>query len=109
MVPKMLIALSYITNFWNDYNEKLLHLDLCITTSTHFAITRTLRFKLTKLTAVHSPHDAESRAADFIEGLSTSDHLPENNTPTEHITFLTVVTACNTHNRVNTQPKKKEH
>lgn len=50
-----------------------------------------------KLTAMHSPHDAESRATNFIEGLPACDHLPENNTPTEHVTLLTVVTACNIH------------
>lgn len=49
-----------------------------------------------KLTTVHSPHDAESRATNFIKGLPACDHLPENNTPTEHITLLTVVTACST-------------
>lgn len=46
------------------------------------------------LTIVHSPHNAKSWSSNFIKGLPASDHLPENDPPAEHITFLAVIAAC---------------
>lgn len=42
---------------------------------------------------VNSPHDSEGRAPNLIKWLPPGNDLPENDTPAEHITFLTVVAA----------------
>lgn len=45
---------------------------------------------------MHGPHDAEGRSSDLVKGLPASDHLPQDDTPAEHITLFTVVTAWTT-------------
>ena len=54
------------------------------------------------LTSVHGPHDAEGRSSDLVKGLSTSDPLPQDDAPAEHITLLTVVTAWTTESQRDT-------
>jgi hypothetical protein len=51
---------------------------------------------------VHGPHDAEGRSSNLVKGLSTSDPFPQDDAPAEHITLLTVVTACTTESQRDT-------
>lgn len=44
-----------------------------------------------ELTIVNCPHDPESRTTNLIERFSASNYFPKNNTPTEYITFFTVI------------------
>lgn len=46
------------------------------------------------LTIMDSPHNAKSRSSNFIKGLPTSDHFPQNDTPAEHIALLTIIATC---------------
>ena len=45
-------------------------------------------------TIVHCPHDAKSRSPYFIKRFPPCEHLPQNDSPAEHITLLTVVRTC---------------
>jgi len=40
------------------------------------------------------PHDSKSWAADLVERFTSSDDLPEYDTPAEYVTLLTVVVTC---------------
>lgn len=42
---------------------------------------------------MNSPHDSEGRTPNLVKRLPPGDDLPENDTPAEHVTFLTVVAA----------------
>lgn len=42
---------------------------------------------------MNSPHDSEGRAPNLVKRLPPGNDLPENDTPAEHVTFLTVVAA----------------
>lgn len=42
---------------------------------------------------MYSPHNSECWPTYFIKGFTAGQYLPEYYTPTEHITFLTVIAA----------------
>ena len=44
---------------------------------------------------MYSPHDPERGPSDLVEGFAACEHLPQNDSPAEYVTLLTVVTACN--------------
>lgn len=46
------------------------------------------------LTIMYGPHNAKRWSANFIEGFTARDHLPQNDAPAEHVTLLTVIAAC---------------
>lgn len=60
----------------------------------HFDTLRAALNQWGPLTIVHGPHESQSEVCDVAVGLLTGDQLPQDDAPTEHVTFLSVNFTC---------------